>query len=37
MPNRASRKLSGLVFTLLVLTWVTSGLWYITNSGIPSP
>jgi len=25
------------VFALLVATWVTSGLWYITTSGIPSP
>ena len=38
-PGRASgcRSLGGIVFTLLVATWVTSGLWFITTSGIPSP
>ena len=29
--------IGGTVFTLLVATWVTSGLWFITTSGIPSP
>jgi hypothetical protein len=40
MPGRAGVWLpivGGLVFTLLIVTWVTSGLWYITTSGIPSP
>jgi hypothetical protein len=40
MPGRAGVWLpviGGTVFTLLVATWVTSGLWYITTSGIPSP
>ena len=40
MPGRAGVWLpviGGAVFTLLVVTWVTSGLWYITTSGIPSP
>ena len=40
MPRRAGIWLpiaGGLVFTLLVATWVTSGLWFITTSGIPSP
>ena len=40
MPGRAGVWLpviGGLVFTLLVATWVTSGLWFITTSGIPSP
>src|SRR5919112_176510 len=29
--------IGGTVFTLLVATWVTSGLWFVTTSGIPSP
>ena len=40
MPGRAGVWLpviGGAVFTLLVITWVTSGLWFITTSGIPSP
>ena len=40
MPGRAGVWLpviGGTVFTLLVATWVTSGLWFITTSGIPSP
>jgi len=40
MPGRAGVWLpviGGSVFTLLVATWVTSGLWFITTSGIPSP
>ena len=39
-PGRAGIWLpviGGTVFTLLVATWVTSGLWFITTSGIPSP
>lgn len=40
MPGRAGVWLpviGGTVFALLVATWVTSGLWFITTSGIPSP
>jgi hypothetical protein len=40
MPGRAGIWLpviGGTVFTVLVATWVTSGLWYITTSGVPSP
>ena len=40
MPGRAGIWLpviGGTVFAVLVATWVTSGLWYITTSGIPSP
>jgi hypothetical protein len=40
MPGRAGIWLpviGGTVFAMLVATWVTSGLWYITTSGIPSP
>jgi uncharacterized protein DUF6529 len=40
MPRRAGIWLpivGGTVFALLVLTWVTSGLWFITTSGWPSP
>ncbi|MEO8688608.1 MAG: DUF6529 family protein [Solirubrobacteraceae bacterium] len=27
----------GLVFTVLVAVWLTSGLWFISENGIPSP
>ena len=40
MPGRSGVWLpiiGGIVFTVLVATWVTSGLWFITTSGIPSP
>jgi hypothetical protein len=40
MPGRAGVWLpviGGTVFALLVATWVTSGLWFLTTSGIPSP
>ena len=40
MPRRAGIWLpiaGGTVFAVLVATWVTSGLWFITTSGIPSP
>lgn len=40
LPGRAGVWLpvaGGAVFTLLVATWVTSGLWFITTSGFPSP
>jgi hypothetical protein len=40
MPGRAGIWLpiiGGTVFTVLVATWITSGLWYITSSGFPSP
>jgi hypothetical protein len=40
MPGRSGIWLpiiGGVVFVLLVATWVTSGLWFITTSGIPSP
>src|SRR5687768_3108489 len=40
MPGRTGVWLpviGGTVFALLVATWVTSGLWFITTSGIPSP
>jgi hypothetical protein len=25
------------VFTILVATWLTSGFWFISNNGFPSP
>ena len=40
MPGRTGVWLpviGGIVFAVLVATWVTSGLWFITTSGIPSP
>jgi hypothetical protein len=39
-PGRAGKWLpiaGGVAFALLVGVWVTSGLWFITTSGIPSP
>jgi hypothetical protein len=39
-PGRAGKWLpiaGGVAFTLLVAVWLTSGLWFITTSGIPSP
>ena len=27
----------GLVFTILVAVWLTSGLWFISENGFPSP
>lgn len=40
MPGRSGVWLpiiGGMVFTVLVATWITSGLWFITSSGFPSP
>ena len=40
MPGRSGVWLpivGGTVFTVLVATWITSGLWFITTSGFPSP
>ncbi len=37
LPGRALPVAGGLAFTLLVCVWLTSGLWYISNSGFPSP
>ena len=39
-PGRAGKWLpiaGGVLFTLLVAVWLTSGLWFITTSGFPSP
>ena len=37
LPGIALPLAGGALFTILVATWVTSGLWFITTSGIPSP
>ena len=37
LPGIALPIAGGLVFCVLVATWVTSGLWFITTSGWPSP
>ena len=37
LPGFALPLAGGLVFSALVAVWLTSGLWFITTSGIPSP
>ena len=37
LPGVALPIAGGLVFTLLVGVWLSSGLWYITQHGVPSP
>ena len=37
LPGAALPVAGGLVFSLLVAAWLTSGLWFITDSGFPSP
>jgi Family of unknown function (DUF6529) len=37
LPSVALPIAGGLVFTLLVAVWLTSGLWFITENGWPSP
>ena len=37
LPAGALPLAGGLTFALLVYVWLTSGLWYISNSGFPSP
>ena len=37
LPGIALPLAGGAVFTLLVGVWLTSGLWFISNNGFPSP
>jgi hypothetical protein len=37
LPGAALPIAGGLVFCVLVATWLTSGLWFITTSGWPAP
>ena len=37
LPGIALPLAGGLVFTLLVAVWLTSGLWFISENGFPSP
>jgi hypothetical protein len=37
LPGWALPIAGGLVFTILVSVWLTSGLWFISENGIPSP
>ena len=37
LPAAALPIAGGLTFALLVYVWLTSGLWFIDNSGFPSP
>jgi len=37
LPGIALPIAGGLVFTLLVVVWLTSGLWFISENGFPSP
>jgi hypothetical protein len=37
LPGIALPLVGGTVFTVLVATWLTSGFWFITENGFPSP
>jgi hypothetical protein len=37
LPGAALPLAGGLVFTLLVAVWLTSGFWFITENGFPAP
>jgi hypothetical protein len=37
LPGAALPVAGGLVFSVLVGVWLTSGLWFITENGFPSP
>ena len=37
LPGIALPIAGGLVFSLLVAVWLTSGLWFISENGFPSP
>jgi hypothetical protein len=37
LPGWALPIAGGLVFTILVSVWLTSGLWFISENGFPSP
>jgi hypothetical protein len=37
LPGAALPIAGGLVFTLLIAVWLTSGLWFISHHGIPTP
>jgi hypothetical protein len=37
LPGIALPLAGGALFTILVATWLTSGLWFISNNGFPSP
>ncbi len=37
LPGIALPLAGGMLFSVLVATWLTSGLWFITQNGFPSP
>jgi uncharacterized protein DUF6529 len=37
LPGWSLPVAGGLVFTVLVAVWLTSGLWFISENGVPSP
>jgi hypothetical protein len=37
LPGYALPLAGGLVFGVLVAVWMTSGLWFISENGFPSP
>jgi hypothetical protein len=37
LPGFALPLAGGALFTILVATWLTSGFWFISNNGFPSP
>src|SRR4051794_23254944 len=37
LPGAALPLAGGLLFTVLIATWLTSGLWFVSENGFPSP
>jgi len=37
LPGLALPLAGGTIFSVLVGTWITSGLWFISENGIPAP
>ena len=37
LPGIALPPVGGALFSVLVATWITSGLWFVTENGFPSP
>jgi len=37
LPGLALPLAGGALFTTLIATWLTSGLWFISENGFPSP
>lgn len=37
LPGIALPFAGGALFSVLVATWITSGLWFISHNGVPAP